>query len=333
MANLVSQVDNLDQLDNPVPPEALVKTDSPVLQALLARTDSTDNPVSQVDPDSQVNQVKMDSTELQELLAFQADPDQLDLKAYPVLQVSMAAQDRLDPLDRLVALKVNQVQLVNPATKVQLVFQEAPALKAYLDHKENQDRPDIQAPLVLLANLDKLPPLKCQPSNRTTKRQLCSRPIKRQLNSIPPSRYLATNLPEKEKEAFRRLMEKRNRVIDEKIKILDKIIIAKRPGNRSYTGDQLSVPIPEKEKALENKMYYCDEFRKSVSKKPNWCDNVLDMQTTAVKEWPTLSENIQEKYIHRAKEEFEAYTGFAEGNEVVDLILFKTLIYGNFDYY
>jgi hypothetical protein len=49
-------------------------------------------------------------------------------------------------------------------------------------------------------------------------------------------------------------MEKRNKVIEEEIKILDNIIIAKRPGSRSYSRDKLTVRIPEKDKAMENKI-------------------------------------------------------------------------------
>jgi hypothetical protein len=72
------------------------------------------------------------------------------------------------------------------------VLQEASALKAHLGLKENQDHPAIQAPLALLANLDKLPRLQRQPSSLPTKRQLNSLLIKRQLNSLPPSRNSAT---------------------------------------------------------------------------------------------------------------------------------------------
>jgi hypothetical protein len=103
-------------------------------------------------PDNQAIQAKMDSTELQELLAFQADPDQLDLKANPVLQVSMADLDQLDPLDRSVApdLKVNQVHLASRVDQ---------DLK---DHKEAPDPKEVQAQLVkmehpvALDNLDQL---------------------------------------------------------------------------------------------------------------------------------------------------------------------------------
>ncbi|EFX76372.1 hypothetical protein DAPPUDRAFT_322426 [Daphnia pulex] len=139
-------------------------------------------------------------------------------------------------------------------------------------------------------------------------------------------------LSEGEKEPYRRLMEKRNNVIEEEIKILDNIIIAKRPGRRSYSGEKLTVRIPEKEKPMEDKMglnpifwFFCDDFRKSISDNPNWCNNIMEMQTRTVKKWSTLSKEIQGDCIHRAKNQFEFYTGSTDGNEVVDHNLLITL--------
>ena len=58
----------------------------------------------------------MDLMEVPVLLASLADPDQLVLKANPVLLVSLAGLGLLDPLDQSVApdLKVNQVHQASP---------------------------------------------------------------------------------------------------------------------------------------------------------------------------------------------------------------------------
>jgi hypothetical protein len=53
----------------------------------------------------------------------------------------------------------------------------------------------------------------------------------------------------------------------------------------------------------------CDDFQKTGCKKPTWRDNILELNSNAVKGWNSLSVNIKKKYVHRAKEEFASYTG------------------------
>ncbi|EFX68699.1 hypothetical protein DAPPUDRAFT_259784 [Daphnia pulex] len=126
-------------------------------------------------------------------------------------------------------------------------------------------------------------------------------------------------LSEVEKEPYRHLMEKRNQDIEEEIQILDKIIIAKRPGSRSYAGDQLSVQIPQKDKAIENKMYKCDQFRQSGQR--------LHKTQLARQHYGTANDRRQgmANFIRSKKRS-------TVGDEVVDHILFKSLLYGSVDF-
>jgi hypothetical protein len=87
----------------------------------------------------------MDLTEAPALLASQADLDQLDLKANPVPQVSMAGLDLLDPLDQSVApdLKVNQVHLASRVDQDNKGHKEDSDYKGVQVQLDRLDKPEL----------------------------------------------------------------------------------------------------------------------------------------------------------------------------------------------